>query len=175
MTLSRPDDNQMQELVEQAIKGEESAFEQLYKLNYQAMCRYLSFLLESHQDVEECAQDTFEKAWKGLPSLREAASFKPWLYRIAKNLALNALEHRKRFSFLPLGKLVNSSLEERLAFPGPEGQVEDRMLLRQLRAQVPLKYWNCFILRRILKFSKDETAEIVGINKNSVDTYVIRA
>lgn len=48
-------------------------------------------LVVSHDDAQDVLQETFMKVYKSLPTLREIASLKAWLYRIATNEAMRML------------------------------------------------------------------------------------
>jgi RNA polymerase sigma-70 factor, ECF subfamily len=48
------------------------------------------------EEAEEVAQDVFLKAYHGLRTFEQRASFSTWLYRITTNRALDALEKSRR-------------------------------------------------------------------------------
>lgn len=52
-------------------------------------------MLGSLQDAEEVAQDSLLRGWQRLGELRDSASAKAWLYRIATNACLDRLKHRR--------------------------------------------------------------------------------
>ena len=47
--------------------------------------------------AQDVAQDAFVRAYKALPDFRGQAAVRSWLYRIATNLALNAVQRRKEY------------------------------------------------------------------------------
>lgn len=53
-------------------------------------------ILGNHSDADDAAQETFVRAFKGLPSFDGRADFFTWLYRITVNTALNTLRAGKR-------------------------------------------------------------------------------
>jgi RNA polymerase sigma-70 factor (ECF subfamily) len=53
-------------------------------------------MLASFEEAEDAVQETFLRAWRGLDRLDHDALFRPWLYRIATNVCLDALRRRSR-------------------------------------------------------------------------------
>ena len=53
-------------------------------------------MLGSYEDSEDLVQETFLRAWRGRDSFQGRASPRTWLYRIATNVCLDALDKRPR-------------------------------------------------------------------------------
>lgn len=108
-------------------------------------------ILQSHEDAQECVNDTLARAWGAIPPARPSA-LRTFLGKITRNLALNALEKaqaEKRGSGQAV--LALSELEQCLAgkdeMPGEIDEITqmiDRFLARLDAAQRRVfvqRYW----------------------------------
>lgn len=87
-----------QELVEKvrrAARGDTTAFEGLYRHTRPLVARLLgSFVALDADEVEDVIQDTYVRAFRALPRLKDPSAFEPWLLSIARNRARSRLERQ---------------------------------------------------------------------------------
>ncbi len=86
------------DIIEQARKGSEDAFERLV-LEYHD--RLMGLLMRTARDpllAQELEQQTWIKVWKNLPRFKGDSSFFTWLYSVAVRTALDYFRRVKRLS-----------------------------------------------------------------------------
>ncbi len=82
--------------LDSARRGDREAFGRLVRRHQRRVYSAALHILGSHSDADDCTQETFVRAFRGLPSFDGRADFFTWLYRITINTALNALRAGKR-------------------------------------------------------------------------------
>src|SRR5687768_11834849 len=79
--------NSSQDLIARARTGDPEAFGLLFERHARSVLAFLSNLLGRRDVAEELTQETFVRAYRGLPEFRDEAKFSTWLFGIAKNVA----------------------------------------------------------------------------------------
>jgi RNA polymerase sigma-70 factor (ECF subfamily) len=189
------------DLLESAQAGEDSAFERLlapYRGELHAHCYRM---LGSAHDADDALQEALLGAWRGLSRFEGRSSLRSWLYRIATNACLRAIERRPR-RILPVdygppadphGELDEPVIEsvwvepyhdawvslEAGPPPTPDARYEQRESIElafvAALQHLPAKQRAVLILRDVLGFSAREVAETLGTTPVSVDSALQRA
>jgi len=84
------------DLVNAAQGGDREALASLYERYFDAVYDFAARMVRDRDEAADIAQETFLKAMNGLGGLKQGASFRGWLFSIARNTALNRLERRGR-------------------------------------------------------------------------------
>jgi RNA polymerase sigma-70 factor, ECF subfamily len=188
------------DLLNAARGGDQRAFETLvapYRGELQAHCYRM---LGSLQDAEDALQEALLGAWRGLPGFEGRSSLRSWLYKIATNASLKAIERRPK-RVLPIdygpaadphdgpGEPLVESVwvepypDERLGLDagvaGPEARYEQResvelAFIASLQ-HLPARQRAVLILREVLGFSAAEVAEALDATPASVYSALQRA
>src|SRR3954451_16938157 len=82
------------ELLARARSGDEAAFARIAGQHRTALHAHCYRMLGSLHDAEDALQETLLRAWRGLPGFESRSSLATWLYRIATNTCLDAIERR---------------------------------------------------------------------------------
>jgi RNA polymerase sigma-70 factor (ECF subfamily) len=161
------------EAVVLARKGDGPAFALIFHRYNAALCSYLARLVGNDEVGRDLAQETFIRAWKSLPGLDGELQFKPWLYRIATNVARSHMRHERLMRWFPWHEQDQQD-NPLLNIEGPEinaGEAEQiRHILDQLNPQARI----CLVLQLSAGFSQREIAAVLTISEKSVSAYVSR-
>jgi len=186
--------------LEAALHGDSQQFGELtepYRRELQVHCYRI---VGSLHEAEDMVQETLLKAWKRLGTYERRASFRAWLYKIATNTCLDFLDQRRSRRLLPLDTLPASDPNTPILPPAaeltwlepfpdewlrdtnaanPEARYTDSesisfsfMTALQL---LPPRQRAVLILRDVLDFSANETAEVLEITVSSSNSARHRA
>jgi RNA polymerase sigma-70 factor (ECF subfamily) len=161
-------------LLAAARDGNEEAFRRLvdpYRGELRAHC---ARRLGSVDEAEDVMQEVLLRAWRALGRFEGRASLRAWLYRIATNACINAVERRRRTA-LPVD---DGAFDCPCHEADGDGEAERRDRLEDaLRSVVdlPPNQRAAVILKDVLGFSARESAEALATTAASVNSALQRA
>jgi RNA polymerase sigma factor (sigma-70 family) len=164
------------ELVEQAKRGEASAYEALVQRHQEIAFRTAYLVTGSAADAEEVAQDAFVKAYRALARFRSGSPFRPWLLQIVVNEARNRRRSAGRREHLALR--VADEPSSGGAAPSPEVELlanERRGRLVQALAELREDVRDVVVCRHLLGLSEEETAAALALPVGTVKSRLSRA
>ncbi len=132
---------------------------------------YLCRLVHDRLWAEDLAQETFVRVLGARGRLAQVENPRAWLYRIATNLALNALRRRRRFAWLPWlesdGRLAyKPDLAEALS---GQSRVEAALAALPANLRAPL------LLYAHHGLSVAEVGQVLGLSRGAVKMRLYRA
>ena len=143
--------------------GSEADFERLYRNAYRRILGTLITLLGDRAAAEDCAQDTFERAYRSWSSWRPDAPVEAWLHRIAINVAMS---DRRRERLRGVGEVIKR-LGRPASPPDPATFAESSDLINAIR-KLPTKQAAALVLRHYHGYSNREIATAIGVPEQTV-------
>jgi RNA polymerase sigma-70 factor (ECF subfamily) len=151
-----------QVLVLRCQAGDREAFAGLFERYQAALKYYLRRLLDSPELADDVLQTVWLKALHGVKRLRQPGAFRTWLYRIARNEALQQLKRDRRWT----------EVQESLPVPEEEEQEEhftaDAARIHAALAQLSPPHREVLVLRFLEDLSYEEIAAIVDCSVGTV-------
>lgn len=158
-------------LVVRAARGEEQALAELYRRSRPAVMRLVSaFAVLDADELEDVVQETFVRAFRGLPQLREPAAFPSWLLSIARNRARTRAQQKAQAESVQFA--ISHEPEPQTVGTIPEALRLERDLevVRTLIAELPegseKRTVELFYVEG--KSSASEIAEQLGVGKSAI-------
>lgn len=161
-------------LVELAKAGDQHAFAELYNRYFDPVYDFVSRMTRNRDEAADIAQDTFLKAMNALGGLQKGASFKSWIFTIARNTALNRLEKASRIRPLTFedneGDEVSFDVVDTDRFSNPEEAAQAGAIASLVwEAATGLDPRQLSLLDLHLRQGLDsgEIADVLGVTKNN--------
>lgn len=162
------------ELLMLASSGSEKAFSILFHQHKNKLFGYLLRLTNSPEITEDIIQEIFLKLWKDKAELVNIMQFDAYLFRMAKNQAINAFKTIARQTLF-YTEYINSqeididSTEQLIQFD------ETQKLLEQIIESLPPQQKLIFKLSREQHLKHEEIAQLLSLSPNTVKNHLIQA
>jgi len=156
-------------------------------------------MLGSVHDAEDQVQETLLRAWRGYQGFEGRSSLRTWLYRIATNACLRAMENKERRPLPsglgapgddPAGPIAPAAREVSWLEPFPDALLRPesadpgavaaarsglRLALIAALQQLPARQRTVLILRDVLGWRAAEVAELLNVSVIAVNSALQRA
>lgn len=164
-------------LVEQALRGELDAFNQLVVRHQDHLFALVYRLVPDRDQAADAVQEAFFSAYRNLAAFR-GGSVRSWLGRIAVNAAMDIQRSRRRRPFNPYPELEDESWQPpALESEEPEArmlEVERSRALAAALGALPFDQRNCIVLFDVNGYDYSEIAEIMGVSVGTVKSRIHR-
>lgn len=155
----------------QAAGGAYNTFEEFIAGREADIFGYLWRLTGDEQTAYDLCQETLLRAWQQFGKIRHYEQPGAWLFRVATNLALNAIARRDtmRSHVTPLDESDQPSVED------AAGRIAHRDLIHTTLLQLSARERAALVLREVEGFSHSEIGDALGVSANSVRMLLSRA
>jgi RNA polymerase sigma factor (sigma-70 family) len=157
-------------LSRRARRGEQGAFEEIFREHHQEIYRYCLAILRNPADAEDALQSTMSAALRALPGEAREMELRPWLFRVAHNESISIVRARRERPLAgePTTEQVGSAATE----------LEDRDRLRTLVDDLkglPERQRAALVMRELSGLAYGEIAAALGCAEGAARQSVYEA
>jgi RNA polymerase sigma-70 factor (ECF subfamily) len=170
-----------EQLIEKYLKGDKTALEFLIARYLKAIYGFAYSLCGDKAIAEDITQEAFVKIWKNINKFDLKKKFKPWLFQITKNTAIDFSRKRKTIPFSKFeNELGENVLLETLRDSKPLAleayyKKDQSLKLREAIQKLSLKYRQVVLMRLNEEFTFEEIARTLDESVNTVKSRYRRA
>ncbi len=164
------------ELIVAAQRGERSALDVLVRRHEGWVRNVVYATLGNPSAVDDVVQNVWTKVWQQIGTLVDPDRWRSWLYRLAKNAAIdvglkNSRQRRRQLTGEAARAIAPDATEPARALMGAEAH---RRMLAAIRG-LPEIYREPFVLRHMQDWSYAQIGEAMTMPVDTVETRLVRA
>ena len=179
-------ENSDKSLIDAHLKGDKAAFAEIVRRYGDSVLGYLMRMTGSRERAEDLFQETFKRVHEKAHTLR-GNRFKPWLFTIATNVAIDGMRRRKRLQVVSLNQNLDCAegrCEELGAVAVADNRyepsqkaimAEQKEQVRQAVESLPANQRATLVLAYYQQLSYQEVAEALGCSIGTVKAQMYRA
>lgn len=149
--------------IARARRGDVGAFEELVRGYQGDVYRFAYHLTRNRSVAEDVTQEAFLRAYRFLGSYRGEAKFSSWLFRIARNCAMDALRRQ------------SAQVGKEHPAPQPATDPVARAELEAAMRSITDDHREPFLLIEVFGLSYREAADVLGLPVGTVKSRMHRA
>jgi RNA polymerase sigma-70 factor (ECF subfamily) len=153
----------------------DAEFAEIFNEFYPSLCRFLECLLGGASGAaQDIAQESFMQLYRTGTEIIAREEVRFWLFRVARNFALNELNRRRTRQRL-FGKVVDAL---RTGAPNPSERLEAaerKELILNLLKRLPEHQRAALLLREHEEMSYSEIARVLNVSEGKVKVDIFRA
>jgi len=163
-------------VVKAILKRDRAAFEEFVRRQSKWVRGVIFGVLGDSERIDDVAQQVWTTVWQQMDTMRDPQRWRTWLYRLARNAAVDAGRETTR------RRKLNKALEERTEVNGKKSAVdqsaadlERRVLVADAVRALPGLYREPFVLRHLEGWSYRQIADVLSMPVDTVETRLVRA
>ena len=147
-------------------ENDSSALDEILQEHWRSVVAYAAAIVLSREAAEDIAQETFLRLWRNRSKWEPSAPLRTYVFRVARNLALNEKERG--------AVRGRASLEVDLAWTRPATPLEEleqkelRIAVESAVAALPPRRREVFVLARVHGLSYQDIATVMGTSAQTV-------
>lgn len=149
-------------------KGDYTSYNKLFVRYYSRLCYYVYRLLMDKEDAEDVVQDLFLTLWNNRRKIEIEGNVSGYLYKMAKNLALNHIRTKANYRSL----LENQ--EDTLSYYEEDSleSEEFRIILYDCINRLPGRCKEVLLLHRVKGLKQKEIADQLSISIKTIKNQI---
>ncbi len=163
-------------LLRAVLDGDTTAYQGLVEKYQNRVYAMVYGMVRNREDARDITQDAFVKAYRNLQGFRLESSFYTWLYRIARNLAIDHTRKQKRQATGAFDEGVaardgDGGIHEVHHQDSPRKALERKQLYARIMAaldKLPPEQKEIILLREVEGLAYKEIAEVMEIPEGTV-------
>lgn len=169
------------ELMLRVGRGDAESFETLLRRHRAPLVSFFARMVRDRALAEDLAQEVFLRVYQSRKRYRPDARFATWLYRIATNLALNAIRNRKARALQCESDNAESDSQAAKvadAKPTVEQQLmrtERERIIREAVEALPGNQCAAVILHKYQGVDYRQISKVLGVSESAVKSLLFRA
>jgi RNA polymerase sigma-70 factor (ECF subfamily) len=176
MTMVQAAHRDAEHAVIEAIRtGDRPAFEEFLRRNNRWVRGVIFGVLGDPDKLDDTAQQVWQTVWARIGDVRNASQWRTWLYRLARNAAVDAGRDQTR------RRRLTEQAAEAPAPESPDTPEADAISREKHQAVLsaiqglPALYREPFVLRHVEGWSYRQIADAMGMPPATVETRLVRA
>lgn len=163
-------------VVEAILVGDRDAFEEFVRRQSKWVRGIVFGVLGDVDRVDDVCQQVWTTVWRQASTLQQPQRWRSWLYRLARNAAMDAgreITRRRK-----LQRRIQHEYGSGSVAPAPHRSIqsdERTQALLQAITALPALYREPFVLRHLQNWSYREIAEVMEMPVDTVETRLVRA
>jgi len=171
-------------LAQQALEGDEVAFEGLVRRYSPHLFNYIIHILGNYDQACDVLQQVFLQLYLSLATLNQQGSFKGWLYHVAHNRCIDELRRKRVTHFSEISASGESDECETILTilvdpaPQPEEMLEHRevqQIMSEVIRGLPIRFRAVVALRYTKQLTFSEIGARLHMPEATAKTYFQRA
>ena len=149
-------------------------FEMLFKQHYEPLCGFVFGIVKDYDVSEDVIQELFVKFWGKQNDIPDDISIKAYLYRAARNMALNHIRHSEiKNDFNLFNREVMSGAEQNIGNPAEADELQT--MIAQAVNKLPPERKKIFLMSREEGLKYKEIANELNISIKTVENQMGKA
>ena len=169
-------------LVDAVRNGDDAAFEELYRRYQPRIAGFIRAMLHDDARAEDVAQDAFFSALRRMRSTDSEINFKPWIYQIARNAAIDSYRRSSHAVEVSMDADDGLRASDRTRLVGIEGGPDAALVTKERLNHLQSAFdelsdvhTKVLVMRELEGMSYREIGDMLDLTRPAVESALFRA